>query len=186
MTEEKKKMFKEVLKDVLGVEGGYSDHPSDSGGRTYKGITEGLARKYGFDDVAKLKDSQIEYIYRCEFWDPMKLDEISQIMPAIVHELFDTAVNMGAGRAGQFLQKCLNIFNRRERDYGDLKVDGQVGAKTLAALKSYRAHRRGESGSTVMLRALNSLQGAFYIDLATRREKDEDFVYGWFKNRVEI
>ncbi len=38
----------------------------------------------------------------------------------------------------------------------------------------------------VPLRALNALQGAFYVELAERRAKDEAFVYGWLLNRVEI
>jgi len=38
----------------------------------------------------------------------------------------------------------------------------------------------------VLCRALNCLQGAYYIELAERREKDERFVYGWLKNRVVL
>ena len=37
---------------------------------------------------------------------------------------------------------------------------------------------------TVMLRMLDAQQGAFYMDLAERRPKDERFVYGWFLHRV--
>ena len=33
-------------------------------------------------------------------------------------------------------------------------------------------------------RALNCLQGAFYIELTERRQKDERFAYGWLLNRV--
>jgi len=35
-----------------------------------------------------------------------------------------------------------------------------------------------------LYKMLNALQGAYYIELAERREKDEDFIYGWFKHRV--
>jgi len=35
-----------------------------------------------------------------------------------------------------------------------------------------------------MVLALNCLQGAFYVELAEKREKDERFVYGWLLNRV--
>jgi hypothetical protein len=31
---------------------------------------------------------------------------------------------------------------------------------------------------------LNSLQGSSYVEIAERREKDEKWIYGWFKNRV--
>ena len=31
---------------------------------------------------------------------------------------------------------------------------------------------------------LNCLQGAYYVDLAERREKDQRFMYGWLTHRV--
>ena len=43
-----------------------------------------------------------------------------------------------------------------------------------------------EAGEHVMLRALNCLQGAFYINLSRSRQKDETFLYGWLDNRVAI
>ena len=58
-----------------------------------------------------------------------------------------------------------------------------IGSRTLAALKTY-IYIRKEVGCTVLHRALNALQGAFYISLVERRQKDERFVYGWFANRV--
>lgn len=41
--------FEEALKHTLGIEGEYSDHPSDSGGKTRYGITEAKARAWGYD-----------------------------------------------------------------------------------------------------------------------------------------
>jgi hypothetical protein len=35
-----------------------------------------------------------------------------------------------------------------------------------------------------MLRALNALQGARYIDIAEGRPSQEAFTYGWFLHRV--
>ena len=77
----------------------------------------------------------------------------------------------------------MNVLNNRGQNYSDLKVDGDVGGKTLNALKAFMA-KRGSSGESVLYNMLNSLQGAFYVTLAERREKDEKFVFGWFKNRV--
>jgi hypothetical protein len=55
---------------------------------------------------------------------------------------------------------------------------------TIAALREYLSKRGPADGAKVLLRALNALQGAFYIGLAESRPKDERFVYGWFFNRV--
>jgi lysozyme family protein len=70
-------------------------------------------------------------------------------------------------------------------DYPDIKVDGDIGPETLQSLQAYLLFRRGE-GVNVLLKALNCLQGAFYIELAEKREKDEAFVYGWIRTRIVI
>jgi len=58
-----------------------------------------------------------------------------------------------------------------------------VGPLTVHALKSYMDKRHFD-GEMVLLKALNALQGAYYIELAEKRPKDEAFEFGWLKNRV--
>ena len=89
--------------------------------------------------------------------------------------------------AGKWLQRALNAFNRRGELYPDLLDDGMVGRLTITALKAYfSSYQRFGKGGTeaVLLRALNSQQGAFYLELSQERQKDEDFTFGWFLNRV--
>ena len=38
----------------------------------------------------------------------------------------------------------------------------------------------------VMLKALNSLQGAFYIDISRSRAANESFTFGWLRTRVGL
>ena len=40
------------------------------------------------------------------------------------------------------------------------------------------------SGETVLLRAMEALQGERYIALAERRPSQEAFLYGWLANRI--
>ena len=55
---------------------------------------------------------------------------------------------------------------------------------TLAALDAF-LHRAGRrSGETVLLRALEALQGERYLRLAERRPANEAFLYGWLANRI--
>ncbi|KQU81624.1 MULTISPECIES: putative peptidoglycan-binding domain-containing protein [unclassified Rhizobacter] len=89
------------------------------------------------------------------------------------------------GATGTFLQRALNVLNMEGTWYPDVQADGRIGPMTIAALREYM-RRRGAGGQVVLLRALNALQGAFYVELAERRAKDEAFVYGWLLNRVEI
>ena len=176
--------FEKALKHTLGIEGGFSDDARDSGGATRYGITEAVARAYGYDGpMSELPLDTAKAIYKSKYWDLIKLDEVERIAPAVALEMFDTSVNCGQARAVQFLQRALNLFNLNGKYYPDLEVDGLVGRNTLNALAEF-VRRRGNMGVEVLVAALNCLQGAFYTELAERRPKDEAFTYGWFLNRV--
>lgn len=178
-------MTKEAfINGIIDREGGYVNDPSDSGGETNFGITKTVARAYGFTDSMKYMHRSIAYeIYEDRYWNRLNLDIIASISPEIAEELADTGVNMGVVRAGEFLQRCLNVLNNRETHYSDIVVDGKVGNKTLDALRAFK-NKRGLKGLGALYKMLNCLQGAFYIELAERREKDEKFLYGWIENRV--
>jgi lysozyme family protein len=51
-------------------------------------------------------------------------------------EMFDQSVNIGTGRAIEYLQRSLNILNNRQKLYTDVKVDGAMGAQSFGAYKS--------------------------------------------------
>jgi len=173
-----------TINKIIEIEGGYVNDPDDSGGETKFGITKATARSYGYSgDMKDLPRSLAFAIYENRYWDALMLDEIEHLSVKIADEVADTAVNLGVGRAAEFLQRSLNVLNDRERYYNDLVVDGDVGRKTIAALKSY-LRVRAVQGETVLYRMLNSLQGSFYVGLGERREKDERFMFGWFLNRV--
>jgi lysozyme family protein len=165
-------------------EGGYVDHPDDSGGPTRYGITQETARSFGYKGpMSEFPRAEAEKIYEARYWHSLKLDLIEPISADIAEELADTGINMGTHRAATFLQRSLNVLNAQERYYPDIEVDGWVGRMTVGALKEL-LRRRQVNGELVMLRMLNSLQGASYVRLAERREKDESFVFGWFLHRV--
>lgn len=178
--------FEPIIDRILKAEGGYVDHAADSGGPTRFGITEVVARANGFDGPMRdLPESLAREIYRKRYILRPKFDLIAKIDDEIGMELVDTGVNVGPGRAGEFLQRALNVFNAQGSRYADLFVDGDLGPGSRAALHAF-LQWRGPDGKTVLLRALNSLQGAFYIELAERRPKDEAFVYGQLLNRVRL
>ena len=173
-----------LIEGVIGREGRYSNHPSDTGGATMWGITERVARANGYSGPMRempretAKDIYFrQYVQRPGFAAVMALSE------PIAEELVDTGVNMGPAVASLFLQQALNALNGQGRHYRDIKEDGDVGPATIGALKAYLAKRGGE-GVSVMLKALNSLQGARYIDLASKRSANEDFLFGWLRTRV--
>jgi lysozyme family protein len=91
---------------------------------------------------------------------------------------------MGPAVAITFLQRALTALNRNSEDYPDLVPDGRVGPHTLAALDRFLALRGRTGGETVLLRALEALQGERYLRLAERRPANEAFLYGWLANRI--
>lgn len=176
-----------ALGDLLPLEGGYSNDPADSGGETNWGVTVATARAFGYTrPMIEMTRGEAREIYKKRYWDSLKLDVIAEIAYPVASELFDTGVNIGTGTAATFLQRCLNVLNQGETMYADVAVDGSIGPMTLAALRAYFSRRGQAAGAVVLMRMLNSLQGAHYITLAEARKKDERFVFGWFKNRVTL
>jgi lysozyme family protein len=123
-------------------------------------------------------------IYKRLYWLRPKFDQVAKRSQAIAAELFDTGVNMGPAVAATFLQRALSALNRNRKDYPDLVPDGRIGAATLAALDKFFELRGKASGESVLLRALDALQGERYLRLAERRPANEAFLYGWLANRI--
>ncbi|MEG9472782.1 glycoside hydrolase family 108 protein [Sphingomonas sanguinis] len=173
-----------LIAQVIAREGDYSDHPADRGGATRFGISEAVARTDGYaGSMRRLPLARAEAIYRRLYWVAPGFDRVAERAPRLAAELFDTGVNMGTGVAATFLQRALNALNRGERDYPDLVADGRIGAATLDALDAFLRHR-GAAGETVLLKAVEALQGERYLRLAERRPANEAFLYGWLADRL--
>jgi len=173
-----------MIEAVIGKEGDYSNHPSDTGGATRWGITERVARKHGYKgDMQQLPRPTAVAIYRQEYLIDPGFAAVAAINAAIAEELFDTGVNMGPSIPALWFQESLNAFNAQGKLYADIREDGDIGPATLAALRAY-LKTRGADAERVMLKALNSSQGERYKFLSRSRAANEDFVYGWFRNRV--
>lgn len=174
----------QLIDEVIAREGGYVNHPADRGGPTNWGITQAVARSNGHaGEMRSLSRSDAAAIYKRLYWLRPRLDGVAQTMPALAAELFDTGINMGTGRAAEFLQRALNALNRNGTDYTDLKVDRQIGPATLAAIAAF-ARKRGGGAESVLIKACEALQGAYYIKIAEANPSQEAFVYGWLANRI--
>ena len=179
-------MNAEVLIDeLIEREGGFVSHPADKGGPTRFGITEAVARAHGYaGEMAVLPRDEAAAIYRRLYWLRPRFDQVAKRSPAVAAELFDTGANMGPAVAATFLQRALTALNRGGKDYPDLTPDGRVGPATIAALDAFLEARGMAGGETVLLRALEALQGERYLRLAEKRPANEAFLYGWLANRI--
>lgn len=173
-----------LIDGVIGREGGYTNNPADPGGATMWGITERVARSNGYTGpMNALPRDTAKDIYFNQYVRKPGFAAVMAINEKIAEELVDTGVNMGPPVASLFFQKALNTFNNQGYDYADVRIDGDVGPATTAALKALLA-KRGKDGETVMLRALNALQGERYISIGAGRPASEAFEFGWFLRRV--
>jgi lysozyme family protein len=169
----------EIIREIVRVEGGYSNNPDDSGGETMYGVTEEVARAAGYEGaMINMPHSFAVQVYTYRYWDIVKADQLAQLSESVTREVVDTCVNVGPAQASKFLQRALNVLTPGDR----IDQDGIIGPVTLTHLCQYLA-RRDERTLVV---ALNALQGEFYIGLAEQRVKDEAFVYGWLRNRVSM
>jgi lysozyme family protein len=173
-----------LIAELIQREGRYVDHPADRGGPTNWGITQAVARAFGYTgDMRHLPRSTAEAIYRQRYWTGPRFDQVAAIYPRVAEEMLDTGVNMGPAVAGRFLQRVLNVLNNRAKDFPDLTVDGAIGPMTLAALRALKA-RRGAAGEGVLVAALDAQQGERYIAIAEANPSQEAFVYGWLAHRL--
>lgn len=176
--------FDEAVEHTLEREGVFSDDPADLGGATKYGITEATARAYGYEGPMQgLPKAVAVRIYKSQYWDALRLDDVAAVSEALAEKLFDMAVNVGVGRAAKWLQCGLNVLNREEALYADLSVDGDVEAITLGALQALE-HVRGARGMTVLYRIMNGLQVAHYVTISEQRPTNERFTFGWVLRRT--
>ncbi len=113
--------FDTAISKVLQHEGGFADHPEDPGGRTRYGITEAVARRVGYrGDMRELPLDLAKRIYRSEYWDAVRADELP---PQARYAVFDAAVNSGVKQSIMWLQRAVGVL-----------ADGVIGPKTMAAV----------------------------------------------------
>lgn len=174
-----------LIDALIDREGGFVHHPADRGGATCFGITEAVARAHGFSGAMRdLPRREAVTIYRRLYWLRPRFDQVALRSARLGAELFDTGANMGPAVAATFLQRALTALNRSAKDYPDLVPDGRIGESTLSALDAFLMVRGETSGETVLMRALEALQGERYLRLAERRPANEAFLYGWLANRI--
>lgn len=183
-----------IVADVIGIEGGYVNDPTDRGGETNWGITAATAAQYKSQLVAQfswdgtmknLTQPMASYIYVQEYWNKMSLDAIfavNQYTPMLADLLFEAGVNIGWNQVAQYFQQSLNVLNNQQSYYADLKVDGNIGPVSVKALQSLLTARPSDA-LVNLLWMVSALIGARYITIAVNNESQEKYESGW-QNRA--
>lgn len=152
-----------ALAFTLRYEGGYVNDPKDPGGETRYGISK---RAYPKLDIKNLTAEQASDIYRSDYWGPSGAAALPEPLDMVV---FDTAVNMGIGKAIRMLQEVVCS-----------SMDGRFGPATAAAVQ--QAIRR--RGMNDVLEDYLKTRWREYDRLVARNSALRRFINGW-RNRVE-
>jgi len=154
--------FEESLKIVLAHEGGYVYDPEDKGGDTRYGISK---RAYPNLDISTLTLAKASSIYRQDYWNKMRLDEINNQL--LANKIFDIGVNIGIHKIIQLLQQALNwalptLICR-------VQEDGIMGAKTINCCNCI-------DQQDLLLDKFKKMIVGYYISLNKKK-----YINGWIK-----
>ena len=182
-------VFERALTHVLKDEGGYANHPADSGGETYRGIARNFWKNWpGWIIVDEAKkglrpnrrrdrtklnerlaaDEKLQGLisdfYRHHFWDAVSA---GLMPPQVGAKVFNMAVNVGTSRAGKLLQIALNNIGKQ------VAIDGAIGPKTLEATRGV--------GAEELVDAICKAQERFYRGIVKRKPSQSIFLKGWLR-----
>lgn len=158
--------FDKAFELVIGHEGGFTDYRADPGNWTggkvgvgkLKGTKYGIAsNSYPDLDIKNITLDQAKAIYKRDYWDKVKGDQLPQ---RLAFHVFDMAVNSGIRQGIKLLQKTAKVAE-----------DGSIGPLTMAAVNKMNVD------SAILIYNANRLQ--FYTSLSTF----DKFGKGW-TNRV--
>lgn len=128
--------FDDAFAALIDHEGGFQKDPHDrgnwTGGNPGAGVLKGTkygisAASYPGEDIANLTLERAKAIYARDYWAPAGCEVVPDVLR---FALFDTAVNHGAKRAAQFLQRAVGAID-----------DGAIGPRTLLALGNFDTYR---------------------------------------------
>jgi lysozyme family protein len=152
---------------VLRWEGGYVNHPDDPGGATDKGVTQAVYDGWRTTQgavprsVQLIEDLEVRAIYESGYWRPPYCDRLRSKLDLVQ---FDTAVNMGVGRAVRFLQASVGCAI--DGQFGPLTESAAAGCDLFATIAAYCDAREG-----------------YYRRLVDKRPNLGVFLRGWL-NRL--
>ncbi|WP_457745851.1 glycoside hydrolase family 108 protein [Sulfurimonas sp.] len=153
--------FNKAIEKTLVNEGGYVNDPNDAGGETKYGISK---RAYPSVDIKNLTQDGAKEIYKRDYWDRLRADEIKS--QKVAFELFDTAVNMGVRTASKLIQGCVGAH-----------PDGVIGEKTLQLINSV--------DEELLLLRFKLAKIARYAYITRRRPANKKYLLGWINRTLE-
>jgi len=158
---------------VIAHEGGFTNDERDPGnklpdgrkGSTMLGCTQANWEKYighevTQDDMKALKKEDVKPLYKRDYWDAVKGDDLPI---GVDYAVFDFAINAGPSVARKMIQKALGVT-----------ADGAIGPATMKAIQ--------EANDKDLLDKFSHSKEAFYKSLPTF----QTYGKGWLKRVADV
>lgn len=158
--------FTYALETTMRFEGGWSNHPSDRGGKTKYGVTQRTLHSYNqmegtWHVIRGLTPEQAADVYWTMYWLEMRIDKLPEPVQGF---MFDWSVH-----SGRFAIRSMQRHLK-------LKPDGVVGPRTRAAVEAALV----TWGSPKFVRTLAIRRMNALCRLVRRDRKQGDFLVGWW------
>jgi lysozyme family protein len=155
--------FDKAIIKTLKHEGGseITNDPTDKGGLTKYGISQ---KAYPDLDIASLTEDKAKLIYKKDYWDAIKGDEIINLK--VSQSIFDFAVNAGPKRSIILAQRASGVID-----------DGIVGKITLSEWNSVNPE--------LFVRGFAIEKIKFYRDIVVSNHSQRKYIIGWINRALE-
>lgn len=164
--------FNRSVSLTIIAEGGelFSQNAADKGGATRYGISLATLSAYRNTtctpaDVKNMMRQEAEAIYFSRYWLPLRADEYGS--DALAASVFDCGVLTGPANAARMLQACVGAT-----------VDGNVGPKTLAAVKA--------ADKLATMRTFSAAWQSYLIAIVQRDPTQSVFLIGWLRRAASM
>ena len=158
---------------VIAHEGGFTNDERDPGnklsngrkGSTMWGCTQAVWERFvghevTQDDMKALKKDDVKPLYKRDYWDAVKGDDLPI---GVDYAVFDFAINAGGSAARKMIQKALGVT-----------ADGAIGPATMKAIQ--------EADGKELLEKFSHSKEAFYKSLPTF----QTYGKGWMRRVADV
>ena len=155
--------FNKAIVTTLAREGGskFTDDTNDRGGATKYGISQ---RSYPNIDIRNLSERDARTIYKRDYWDRLRGDEITS--QVIAEQLFDTCVNIGVKTGSRLAQSVLGIQ----------PADGVIGSASLASIN--------KADPMMFVASFTLAKIARYAYICNRDKSQSKYLLGWINRTL--
>lgn len=128
--------FDRAFEELIGHEGGYSNHPKDPGKETMWGVTAAVARENGYHGpMIEMPIGTAKAIYAKRYWQ----SNYDKLPYSVAFQVFDGAVNSGGGQAARWIQRACGVAD--DGDFGPLSLAAAMMADRRELALKFNAER---------------------------------------------